>query len=282
MSEKYMAIIKRKDALFGQAVYTNGVLYNSRDEAIKHAEKQIPTGLSDAKIKTIKSSDTNLDEIFIPLTTPDMKISPEFSNECKMAIAKAKEIAYKAHEGQTDYNGLPYIEHPLVVSSWCKSYEGKVVGLLHDVIEDTNITFEDLKNEGFDSTVLDAIKLVTKEPGYNLKEYFERIKDNWVAKEVKINDLIHNYDMNRIVDATEYNRLKSDIYLLELQYLQTEKMEFPLEEIQKLEHKMQIFKEEHKELFIKYDKNNVSSIEDDLKKMVNVNDIKNLANKIIY
>lgn len=110
----------------------------------------------------------------------------------------AEGIARTAHEGQLDLQGVDYIYHPLEVSAKCDTIEGKIVGLLHDVVEDTTITLENLKAIGFDDDLLEALRCVTKEPGYDEAEYYARIKANPIAKEVKLADLEHNGDPNRI------------------------------------------------------------------------------------
>ena len=122
----------------------------------------------------------------------------------------AEEIATKAHEGQTDKAGVAYIYHPRTVSAYCTSIHGKIVGWLHDVIEDTNVTIEDLQRQGFDDFLLEALDLVTKpKVGYDEAVYYERIKKNALAKEVKLADLKHNSDMSRIpggISETEYKK----------------------------------------------------------------------------
>ena len=111
----------------------------------------------------------------------------------------AQEIATKAHEGQVDKAGVPYINHPQTVSSFCESMPGKIVGWLHDVVEDTDVTIEDLRAQGFDEFLLEALDCVTKPKiGYDEDVYYERIKGNALAKEVKLADLKHNTDMSRM------------------------------------------------------------------------------------
>ena len=110
----------------------------------------------------------------------------------------AEEIATTAHKGQVDKAGVDYINHPKTVASMCDSIEAKIVGWLHDVIEDTDVTLEDLKLIGFPDNILEAIKCVTKQEGYNIEEYYLRIKNNELAKEVKLADLTHNLDLSRI------------------------------------------------------------------------------------
>lgn len=140
---------------------------------------------------------------------------------CTLALLiKAKRIAYKAHEGQTDMSGMPYIEHPLVVSYRCSSIDSKIVGMLHDVIEDTDISYDDLRAEGFPEHIIEAIRCVTKEEGWDEGSYFTRIKANPIAREVKINDLTHNLDEYRVVTPTAHLIEKRVKYRRELAFLQ--------------------------------------------------------------
>lgn len=137
----------------------------------------------------------------------------------------AEEIATRAHEGQLDKAGVPYIYHPKTVSSYCDSIYGKIVGWLHDVVEDTDVTLEDLRGRGFDEFLLEALDCVTKpKKGYNEKVYYERIKGNALATEVKLADLKHNSDMSRIPEGiSEQERRKwiarKEKYLEHIKYL---------------------------------------------------------------
>lgn len=117
----------------------------------------------------------------------------------KNSIDKALEIATKAHKGQVDKAGVEYINHPIAVSNLCQTKEAKIVGLLHDVIEDTNVTLKDLE-EYFSSDIIEAIVLVTKTEGFNIDEYYQNIKNNRIAREVKLADLTHNMDLSRFKD----------------------------------------------------------------------------------
>lgn len=111
-------------------------------------------------------------------------------------IKKALEIATLAHKGQVDKAGKDYINHPITVSCYCKTYEAKIVGLLHDTVEDTDITLDYLKNY-FTEDILEAIKLVTKSYPLDINQYYKNIKGNPIAREVKIADLTHNMDLSR-------------------------------------------------------------------------------------
>ena len=109
-------------------------------------------------------------------------------------IKLAEQIATIAHEGQVDKAGVAYINHPRTVASMCESEEGKIVGWLHDVVEDTDVTFEELREKGFSDVVIEALRCVTKEEGYEISEYYTKIKNTPIAREVKLADLTHNSD----------------------------------------------------------------------------------------
>lgn len=109
-------------------------------------------------------------------------------------IEKAMKLAYEAHDGQVDLDGNPVIFHPVTVALLGKTKEETIVGLLHDVVEDTDYTFADLEDMGFSENVIDALKLLTHEKGVPYEDYIRRIGEsgNALAINVKRNDLTHN------------------------------------------------------------------------------------------
>ena len=114
-------------------------------------------------------------------------------------LEKAIEIATEAHQGQLDKAGRDYIGHPLRVMEMGKTEEEKIVGVLHDVIEDTDWTFERLAEEGFSDEVIAALKCVTKtSENENYDDFINRVKKNPLAVAVKINDLTDNMDIRRL------------------------------------------------------------------------------------
>lgn len=119
-------------------------------------------------------------------------------------LSKAIEIATEAHDGQVDKAGRPYIGHPLWVMAMGTTEEEKIVGVLHDVVEDSDWTFERLADEGFSSEVIDALRCVTKlsesEP---YDKFIQRVKANPLAVKVKINDLTDNMDIRRLAYISE-------------------------------------------------------------------------------
>lgn len=127
-------------------------------------------------------------------------------------IGKALEIAWKAHEGQTDKAGKPYIQHPLAVASRMETEEEIAIALLHDVVEDTEVTFEDLEQAGFPKRVLDALRLLTHDPAEDYFTYIERVKGNQLARKVKLADLAHNSQIDRLSEITEKDRERLEKY----------------------------------------------------------------------
>jgi (p)ppGpp synthase/HD superfamily hydrolase len=126
-------------------------------------------------------------------------------------LERAIEIATEAHKGQYDKAGNDYIGHPLRVMDMCRTEEEKIVGVLHDVVEDTEWTFAQLAAEGFSQEVIDALQCVTKlSENENYDDFIERVKKNPLATAVKINDLSDNMDIRRLpyLSDKDVKRLK--------------------------------------------------------------------------
>ena len=113
-------------------------------------------------------------------------------------LSKAIAIAAKAHDGQTDKGGNPYILHPLRVMMNCESEAAKICAVLHDVIEDTGITLEDLKSQGFSDEIIATLDCLTKRNGESYDEFISRVLPNELACHVKLADLTDNMDLTRI------------------------------------------------------------------------------------
>lgn len=116
---------------------------------------------------------------------------------------RALRIASEAHSGQKDRGGKPYILHPIRVAERCKTRIAKVVALLHDVVEDTDVTLEDLLEAGFPAEVVSSVGLLTRHDGEDYQEYIERVAESAVATEVKIADLCENMDITRLKTLTK-------------------------------------------------------------------------------
>lgn len=118
-------------------------------------------------------------------------------------LEKAISIALIAHKDKTDKNGIPYILHPLRVMLEMDTMEEKIVAVLHDVVEDSSITIQNLKEEKFPDIILNALILLTKNKNQTYDEYILEIKKNILAKKVKLADLRDNMDEKRFLNPNE-------------------------------------------------------------------------------
>jgi len=113
-------------------------------------------------------------------------------------IEDAIELATEAHRGQVDKNGELYIYHPLRVMLAVSTDYEKMAAVMHDIIEDTKWTIEDLAVEGFSNEVVKAIKVITKRKDQSYDDYLKLVKDNPIARIVKIADIRDNSSTNRL------------------------------------------------------------------------------------
>ena len=118
-------------------------------------------------------------------------------------VNAALRFAFKAHEGQLDRSGIPYVNHPLHLAEQMDTEDETVVALLHDIIEDTEYTADDLSALGISEAALEAILLLTHDDAVPYLDYVRKLKDNPLARKVKIADLRHNYDLTRLEEVTE-------------------------------------------------------------------------------
>ncbi len=123
-------------------------------------------------------------------------------------LEKAILIAVQAHRGQKDKNGKPYILHPISVMGKVKTETEKIVAILHDVVEDTNWTFADLRNEGFPAEILEALECLTKRDGEAYEDFIHRSAQNPLARRVKLADLEDNMDVRRMREVTEEDHVR--------------------------------------------------------------------------
>lgn len=127
---------------------------------------------------------------------------PKMTDKGRLAFA----IAFGAHtgKGQKDYAGLEYIGHPLTVYSNCDTEEERIAALLHDVVEDTDITLDDL-SLFFEKEIVEAVGLLSHPKVYDKKAYMDGIKKNKIARKVKIEDLRTNMDRSRLESLLEWH-----------------------------------------------------------------------------
>ena len=125
---------------------------------------------------------------------------------------KAMKIAFDAHKEQVDKSGIPYIYHPVHLAEQMNTENEICVALLHDTVEDCDITFEDLIEAGFPDEVITALKLMTHDERVPYMEYVEKIRNNPIAKAVKLADLRHNSDLSRLDHVTEKDLVRKKKY----------------------------------------------------------------------
>ncbi|GAA4792623.1 HD domain-containing protein [Lysobacter hankyongensis] len=123
-------------------------------------------------------------------------------------LERAIELAARAHAGQRDKGGQPYILHPLRVMAAMTTDAGRIAAVLHDIVEDTSITFDDLVAEGFADDIVDAIRALTKFEGETREQAAKRIVRDPIARAVKLADIADNMDLTRIPAPSERDRAR--------------------------------------------------------------------------
>ena len=132
---------------------------------------------------------------------------------------KAYKIAKKAHLGQVDKAGEDYIKHPEKVASFVKTDEEKAVAYLHDVIEDTELTLENLYEYDFSKELIEAVDIITKKRGEDYQSYLNSVKKNKLARAVKLADLRHNSNLTRLTKVTEKDIERKEKYQKAINFL---------------------------------------------------------------
>lgn len=132
-------------------------------------------------------------------------------------------LCFDSHKDQVDKTGLPYVFHPFHLAEQMDDEISTVCALLHDVVEDTDTTFDELSEMGFPNEVIDVLKLLTHAPEEEYMEYVEKISENPTATKVKIADLMHNSDLSRMDTVDEWALKRTEKYKNALKLLQKEK-----------------------------------------------------------
>lgn len=125
---------------------------------------------------------------------------------------KALALCWAAHKDQLDKSGLPYFIHPLHLAEQMDTEEEICTALLHDVMEDTACTLEDLRQAGFPSAVLRALALLCHDPAVPYLEYVAALRSNPLARKVKLADLAHNSDLARLADIAPADLVRQEKY----------------------------------------------------------------------
>ena len=125
---------------------------------------------------------------------------------------KALRLCFDCHKDQVDKTGLPYVFHPFHLAEQMTDEISTVCALLHDVVEDTEYTLEDLATMGFPPEVIEVLGLLTHAPDVPYMDYVRAIKTNEVARRVKLADLAHNSDLSRLDEVDEYALKRNEKY----------------------------------------------------------------------
>ena len=132
---------------------------------------------------------------------------------------KALKLCFEAHKNQLDKSGMPYVFHPFHLAEQMETEETVIVALLHDLVEDTDYSIEDLINMGFSKNVIDAVALMTHADGVDYMDYVRLIAESPIAKAVKMADLKHNSDLTRLDVVDEKALARREKYLKALEEL---------------------------------------------------------------
>lgn len=126
---------------------------------------------------------------------------------------KALKLCFDVHKEQVDKSGLPYVFHPFHLAEQMETEDTTIVALLHDVVEDSELTLDDLRQMGFGDAVIAALALLTHDPAVEYMDYVRAIKDNPIARAVKLADLRHNSDLTRLDTLDEKALARREKYL---------------------------------------------------------------------
>lgn len=132
----------------------------------------------------------------------------------------ALQIAKEAHAGQVDKAGKDYILHPMTVASYMDTDTEKTIAYLHDVLEDTSVTVDELRNH-FSNEIVDTVITLTHRKDESYFEYIQRISKSKLAKKVKVADLLHNLDITRIKEPSKQDYERLEKYKKSILYLAT-------------------------------------------------------------
>lgn len=150
--------------------------------------------------------------------TPLHSVGLRYTDRTKCALR----ICFDAHKGQTDKGGMPYVLHPIHLAEQMDTEDEICTALLHDVVEDTDYTLDDLRKAGFSETILEAIALLTHDPQIPYMDYVLGTRNNPLARKVKLADLLHNSDLGRLEHPTEHDIQQQTKYFAAMKLLQEE------------------------------------------------------------
>ena len=137
-----------------------------------------------------------------------------YTEKTKLAL----QIMFNTHKDQKDKGNTPYIFHPYHLAEQMTTEDEIILALLHDTVEDSSLTVDDIKAYGFNNNIIEALRIITKDKQMNYTDYIKRIGSNKLAKKIKLKDLEHNMDLSRISNPTkeDYERVEKYKKAIEL------------------------------------------------------------------
>ena len=182
------------------------------------AEEWIRSGIM---VRYMWPEDSKFDQYIVISEEKALQLLDEQRSKYEQLLELAIEVATKAHEGQLDKGGNPYILHPQAVAASLDSTENKIVAYLHDVVEDTEITLEDLEKMGFTYRIVNSIRILTKSKDISYDDYLKSVKKDSNAWHVKMADIKHNMDISRIPEPTAKDLARIEKYKKALAFLES-------------------------------------------------------------
>lgn len=182
------------------------------------AEEWVRSGIM---VRYMWPDDSKFDQYIIISEEKALQLLDEQRRNLDKLLELAIEVATQAHKGQLDKGGNPYILHPQAVAAALDSTENKIVAYLHDVVEDTEITLEDLKEMGFTYRIVNSIRILTKSKDISYEDYLKSVKKDSNAWHVKMADIKHNMDISRIPEPTAKDFARIEKYKKALAFLES-------------------------------------------------------------
>ncbi len=182
------------------------------------AEEWVRSGIM---VRYMWPDDSKFDQYIIISEEKALQLLDEQRNNLDKLLDLAIKVATQAHEGQLDKGGNPYILHLQAVAAALDSTENKIVAYLHDVVEDTEITLEDLKEMGFTYRIVNSIRILTKSKDISYEDYLKSVKKDSNAWHVKMADIKHNMDISRIPEPTAKDFARIEKYKKALAFLES-------------------------------------------------------------
>lgn len=182
------------------------------------AEEWIRSGIM---MRYMWPEDSKFDQYIVISEEKALQLLDEQRSKFEQLLELAIEVATKAHAGQLDKGGNLYILHSQAVAASLDSTENKIVAYLHDVVEDTNITLEDLEKMGFTYRIVNSIRILTKSKDISYDDYLKSVKKDSNAWHVKMADIKHNMDISRIPEPTAKDVARIEKYKKALAFLES-------------------------------------------------------------